>query len=197
MCVFDYLKAKLEVSVDGSEATCMQAGCNMKYLHSHYEFILSENPKVKELYWKQFCKSFTDNNRAIKWCPEPGCEYCIENVCDARLFDVTCFCGTSFCFNCEKISHQPCNCEMYQQWVEKACAESENVKWIMANTKKCPACRKAIEKNQGCNHMKCVACNHEFCWVCLGDWKEHGTATGGYYKCNKYEEKITKNKEFS
>ena len=23
----------------------------------------------------------------------------------------------------------------------------------------------------------------------MGDWKEHGSATGGYYKCNLYEEK--------
>ena len=22
----------------------------------------------------------------------------------------------------------------------------------------------------------------------MGDWKDHGNATGGYYKCNKYEE---------
>ena len=30
-------------------------------------------------------------------------------------------------------------------------------------------------------------CGHEFCWLCLGDWKDHGAATGGYYNCNKYE----------
>ena len=29
-------------------------------------------------------------------------------------------------------------------------------------------------------------CGHEFCWLCMGDWKEHGASTGGYYKCNKY-----------
>ena len=23
--------------------------------------------------------------------------------------------------------------------------------------------------------------------MCTGDWTEHGSATGGYYKCNKYE----------
>ena len=23
--------------------------------------------------------------------------------------------------------------------------------------------------------------------MCMGDWTEHGSATGGYYKCNKYE----------
>ena len=58
----------------------------------------------------------------------------------------------------------------------------------MANTKICPGCRKPIEKNQGCNHMTCRGCKHEFCWLCLGNWSEHGGNTGGYYKCNKYEE---------
>jgi len=31
-------------------------------------------------------------------------------------------------------------------------------------------------------------CSYEFCWICMGNWKEHGSATGGNYKCNKYEE---------
>ena len=30
---------------------------------------------------------------------------------------------------------------------------------------------------------------NEFCWLCLGDWSKHGSATGGFYKCNIYEEK--------
>lgn len=44
-------------------------------------------------------------------------------------------------------------------------------------------------------------CGYEFCWLCLGEWKTHGEKTGGYYKCNKYEdmsqnEKDNKKKEF-
>jgi ariadne-1 len=57
----------------------------------------------------------------------------------------------------------------------------------MANTKPCPNCKKPIEKNQGCNHIQCRSCQHDFCWLCLGLWKDHGSATGGYYNCNKYE----------
>ncbi len=30
-------------------------------------------------------------------------------------------------------------------------------------------------------------CGFEFCWLCRGDWKEHGAETGGYYACNKYD----------
>jgi ariadne-1 len=36
--------------------------------------------------------------------------------------------------------------------------------------------------------MTCKMCTFEFCWLCLGNWKEHGQSTGGYYNCNKYEE---------
>ena len=71
----------------------------------------------------------------------------------------------------------------------KSSSESGNLKWIYLNTKMCPKCRKPIEKNQGCNHMRCNpgGCGYEFCWLCMGDWKEHGNTTGGFYKCNKYD----------
>jgi len=36
--------------------------------------------------------------------------------------------------------------------------------------------------------MTCLAkdCGYEFCWVCLGDWKEH-CKSGQAYKCNSFE----------
>ena len=34
--------------------------------------------------------------------------------------------------------------------------------------------------------MTCKKCKHEFCWVCMGPWSEHGTA---WYNCNRFDEK--------
>ena len=43
---------------------------------------------------------------------------------------------------------------------------AENEKWLRSNTKQCPNCHAPIEKNKGCNHMTCIYCKHEFCWIC-------------------------------
>lgn len=39
----------------------------------------------------------------------------------------------------------------------------------------------------GCNHIKCVKCKYDFCWICLEAWKKHSSSTGGYFQCNRYE----------
>jgi len=65
-------------------------------------------------------------------------------------------------------------------------------KMLLATTKQCPGCKVRITKNKACNHMTCANCRHQFCWVCKGDWKEHGGQTGGYYVCKKYNENVAK-----
>lgn len=40
-------------------------------------------------------------------------------------------------------------------------------------------------------------CGHEFCWICMGDWSTHGSATGGYYQCNLYDDKKKNNANFA
>ena len=32
--------------------------------------------------------------------------------------------------------------------------------------------------------MQCYNCKHEFCWMCLGDWRSHGSE---YYECSRYD----------
>jgi hypothetical protein len=38
---------------------------------------------------------------------------------------------------------------------------------LRKNWKKCPFCNNLVEKNQGCDHMKC-RCGKDFCYRCGG-----------------------------
>ncbi|GFP95785.1 probable E3 ubiquitin-protein ligase ari8 [Phtheirospermum japonicum] len=89
---------------------------------------------------------------------------------------------------CVEEAHRPVDCGTVSKWILKNSAESENMNWILANSKPCPKCKRPIEKNQGCMHITCTPpCKFEFCWLCLGAWTEHGERTGGFYACNRYE----------
>lgn len=68
--------------------------------------------------------------------------------------------------------------------MEKYCTTDEE--FIERMTKKCPKCKTPIQKNGGCNYMKCTRCGFEFCWLCGADWKTHGD----HFSCNKYDGKI-------
>jgi len=35
---------------------------------------------------------------------------------------------------------------------------------LNAGGRPCPNCSAPIEKNDGCHHMNCVACDYHFCW---------------------------------
>ncbi|KAJ6825005.1 putative E3 ubiquitin-protein ligase ARI8 isoform X1 [Iris pallida] len=145
-------------------------------------------PEDKEKYSRYLVRSYIEDNRKTKWCPAPGCEFAVEYVVGSGSYDVSCYCSYSFCWNCTEEAHRPVDCETVAKWILKNSAESENMNWILANSKPCPKCKRPIEKNQGCMHITCTPpCKFEFCWLCLGAWSEHGERTGGFYACNRYE----------
>ena len=171
--------------------TCPDATCSE--IVSDHEFaqaLGTTSPSYTK--FKNFqLRSFVESNPYTRWCPGRGCEriaYALSpaameiegNIakCDA--------CVTKFCLVCGEEPHAPATCKALVKWNDKCRNESETANWILANTKSCPNCKIRIEKNQGCNHMSCQTCRHEFCWICMGDWKSHNSETGGYYKCNKF-----------
>ncbi|KAF2360960.1 IBR domain [Trinorchestia longiramus] len=116
---------------------------------------------------------------------------------------VDCGNGHFFCWECLREAHSPASCCQWQEWQRKVAEvrpddlhsstsgdtaeQAANLLWLVANSKPCPNCKSPIQKNEGCNHMKCCKCKQEFCWVCLESWKKHSSATGGYFRCNRYD----------
>lgn len=78
-------------------------------------------------------------NFQIKWCPARDCTNAIRCERIGRKAPVVCKCGFVFCFRCadaEIGDHSPVDCEHLDKWLQKATDESENIKWLLANTKK-------------------------------------------------------------
>ena len=186
-CFSNYLKQKVtaeELTI--LSTTCPLSGCNFLVTHDIFEKLLKNDKDSLKKYNKCLMRNFTESNSDIKLCPNPKCDVIVK-VPGHGMIEVKCQCGYTFCFKCLRESHRPCDCDMMQYWEDKSKNEGENTKWLIVNTKQCPQCHKYIEKNQGCNHMTCRkevgGCGYEFCWICLGEWKPHGSS---WYECKKY-----------
>ncbi|CAI5705887.1 unnamed protein product [Peronospora effusa] len=182
-CWKPYLSLKIQEGPICVTTTCPAHGC--KEVVSELIFKQIVNSEDYRKYARYLLRSFVDINKGVKWCPSPGCSKAITSA--GGLSSVTCTCGCVFCLRCGEEAHSPVTCEQLASWQEKCRNESETANWILANTKKCPKCSVRIEKNQGCNHMTCRSCNYEFCWICIEGWDKHGSGTGGFYKCNRYD----------
>ncbi|XP_053718803.1 ankyrin repeat and IBR domain-containing protein 1-like [Synchiropus splendidus] len=158
-------------------------------------------------------KAFVENNPAIRWCPAARCERAVRltrpgpgdnDPHSLPLLPspaVDCGRGHLFCWECLGEAHEPCDCQMWRNWLQKvtemkpeelagvseAYEDAANCLWLLTNSKPCANCKSPIQKNEGCNHMQCAKCKYDFCWICLEEWKKHSSSTGGYYRCTRYE----------
>jgi len=163
---------------------CMMPGCDT-LLDEDLVLAHVTSPALRERY---IHLSFIDYVRChpnLRFCPGPNCDIVVKAEESCAKECVCASCKTRFCFKCGNSYHAPTNCETIKRWLTKCADDSETANYISAHTKDCPKCNICIEKNGGCNHMQCFNCKHDFCWMCLGNWRTHGSE---YYECSRYKE---------
>ncbi|XP_053214669.1 potential E3 ubiquitin-protein ligase ariadne-2-like [Panonychus citri] len=158
------------------------------------EFALANIRKncLREKYSKFPFTEYVNSHPELRFCPGRNCNIIIRAQENKSKRVICVQCKTSFCYKCGCDYHAPTECSVIKKWLTKCADDSETANYISANTKDCPNCSICIEKNGGCNHMQCVTCKHDFCWMCLGDWKAHGSE---YYECSRYKENLSAIKE--
>ncbi|ODQ46098.1 hypothetical protein PICMEDRAFT_34416 [Pichia membranifaciens NRRL Y-2026] len=188
-CYSHYIQTKNEGSQVVIDCPFSDPKCTLKIttleLGILKEMDSKRNRTILSKYWynvsNQYCMTQV---KRFKHCPYPDCESVVEflgfdsdNIASIEeqisfLLIPLVRCGRKhqFCFACMEVSHAPCPCKVVEKWKQKCEDDSETLNWIQSNTKDCPKCHAIIEKNGGCNHLTCTACNYQFCWLCLGDW---------------------------
>ncbi|KAA8913627.1 hypothetical protein FN846DRAFT_928980 [Sphaerosporella brunnea] len=188
-CYRQYLESKVKDEGEAARVQCPAEGCARIVDSKSIRLLVPAETYAR--YEELLNRTYVDDKPNLRWCPAPECEYAVDcpvrpNELHRIVPTVACECSHVFCFGCGLSDHQPCPCSLVKKWLKKCEDDSETANWISAHTKECPKCISTIEKNGGCNHMTCRKCKHEFCWVCMGPWNEHGTS---WYNCNRYEEK--------
>ena len=92
-----------------------------------------------------------------------------EDMGDGRIACPGSGCGRRFCAKCGNEDHGKDSCP----------PPAETVQWLDNNSKPCPNCANRIEKNGGCDHMKCLppgGCGYDFWYSC-------GCKYPGPHKC--------------
>jgi len=155
-CFFNYFKEKINNN-DVEKIKCPEKSCE-NYLYTDFiENKLIKDINLLEKYKKLYKRKQLAANPNIQLCPFPDCESYAEK--GENKF-VTCKENNhKFCFNCLKDWHENKNCEMeinksFEKWKDPY------------KVKRCPKCKYYIEKNKGCNHIKCLNCKYEWCWLC-------------------------------
>ncbi|ODV69286.1 hypothetical protein HYPBUDRAFT_103016 [Hyphopichia burtonii NRRL Y-1933] len=200
----------------GKLITCMNLECPLTISHGDVALLASQGkdeesiikPKIdlisNPLLISTVSNYIDTHRKQYKWCPATDCNNLIELDRDAianhdedenrdidltHVLNVSCPENHEFCYKCHRENHLPCPCWIVDLWVQKCKDDSETANWIQANTQPCPECDSLIEKNGGCNHLTCRKCKYEFCWICLGNWKDHGR---DFYQCNRFDPNVVK-----
>jgi IBR domain, a half RING-finger domain len=164
-------------------------GVSIEFVSKILQSIFGEKHRNQRIFttWEQATiKSFLEHTSEFKECPS-GCAKIIRMPARSHGSprDIKCQCGLRFCSSCNKAPHFPLPCKAIEVWESISAKETPSVSWIMKNTKACPMCTFRMEKQAGCNHVKCLngACMYNFCWECSNSWSNHGNLD--LYQCRK------------
>ena len=163
---------------------CMEAGCSSIVTRNIIEFAF---PSSVQRYNDFILKESVESHGNV-FCPNPVCDKVImmKHNHDRETHSIRCQCNQRFCVKCHGEYHTPATCEEVDKWNTKN-QEVDDKSYLMLTIKHCFHCGCPSERISGCNHITCPRCRKEWCWLCGGDWSEHGISTGGYFSCKIYE----------
>ncbi|KAI0766947.1 hypothetical protein BD413DRAFT_605706 [Trametes elegans] len=137
----------------------------------------------EELLEATFLAHIHGRPQEYRYCPTADCETIYRAAQENTLLRCPA-CLARICASCHVEAHGGLSCAEY-----KDCAsggEQSFQRWRAAHdVKACPKCGTDVEKNGGCNHMRCVRCGTHMCWICMQVFTEVDSSGGVYAHMRK------------
>ena len=175
-CIQNHLTTRI-TNGQVKQIKCLSAGCIKFFTTNEIKTYVDQIiiNKYFKFYNNQVVHESNDNKEIIIInCPHPDCECYHEYNIFSKEINLKCENGHKFCVKCKNEVWHEQNCNRVNLNLIKL--EEILMRQIKANDasiniKLCPSCRNLIEKTYGCNQMKCIQCNYEFCWLCLKQYE--------------------------
>jgi len=139
---------------------CPDVGCKRPLTEQEITSRIPEDGVAKYEKFAEAARLALDPN--ARWCPTPNRETVMFGSNGKPRLKCP-KCAFELCFKCSEPWHGRRSCEKNGEDVMSAYKRQNNVKL-------CPSCRVPTERSEGCNHMTCSRCRHEWCWMCRGKY---------------------------
>ena len=173
----DCIEIQLKPNTITFPIQCAKEGCSEDFVLKDFDNLQKRLKmfRMPDLVSAALQNFMEKNGDFYKNCPTPDCKMIYTQTDSSKEF-VCSSCSVSTCSKCHEQYHAGISCKVYN---DNRRNDEELLRWMgedPENRKKCPQCQAPIEKNEGCQHMKCT-CGAHICWRCLKYFK---TATKCY-----------------
>jgi len=182
VCLNQYATERLDAGAVSTEGlSCPASGCDRALPLACTANVLSKEQNSKLQCLRRNAIISADPN--LRWCPQPNC----ETVIDTSKLNRSCFSDLSTCFastvglfapvviapsaqcpKCTKLICLHCGAEWHEGRCEDAADKKLSELVEKMGWKRCPFCKKVVERTEGCNEMRChhLGCGKTFCYGC-------------------------------
>ncbi|GAB5033205.1 ring-finger-containing e3 partial [Nannochloropsis oceanica] len=170
-CIKTYLETRIHEG--RAEHPCPMrgdAGCNFVFgddhlhkivdpailaKHQHRATLLAE-PSLRECPSCHTLVKGGSKHRPSLTCPSCGLKFCFLHATAHAMDEVRRWEG--------RRGEGRHSCRQYKR--QMRAVERASASTVKRISKPCPQCKAPIEKDGGCNHISCISCRYEWCWLC-------------------------------
>ena len=162
------MKSQMETSIQNTIFPIMCAGCNIPLPLIDITFFTKTVSweMQTQLMQRAFSHYIRKLPEAYMECPSYRCTGIVflKNKSENDAHHCA-SCKLAICLECKTLSHEGLSCKDNQEML------AEWQRHDPTNRKMCPNCKMGIQKNGGCNNVRCATCKHSICWHCLAFFK--------------------------